>query len=357
MFERTFARRIALLLAAGSLAVAASACGDDNGNSTSEATTAAQAAESSAAGSTDAGSSDTAAVATTVAAAQSADLSSLSGKVAIDGSSTVAPISSAVAEDFSKEAGGVEVTVGTSGTGGGFEKFCAGETDISDASRPIEDDEKKACANNGVEYLELPVARDALTVAVNADNDWATCLTTDELEKIWNEGSTISKWNEVRPEFPDEDLTLYGPGTDSGTFDYFTGAINGEEGASRTDYTASEDDNVLVQGVGGDPGALGYFGLAYYEENADTLKAVEIDSGAGCVAPGAETVLDGTYTPLSRPLFIYVSKASAARPEVRTFVQYYLDQAPALVEQVQYIPNDQAAYDEDKAKLAQFAGA
>jgi phosphate transport system substrate-binding protein len=348
MFERTMARRVALILAAGALAVSAVACGDDEDDATAADTSSAAAATSAAAEATSEEATSDAAP---------TDLSALSGKVAIDGSSTVAPVSSAVAEEFSKEAGGVEVTVATSGTGGGFEKFCNGETDISDASRPIEEDEVAACEANGIEFLELEIAQDALTVAVNVENDWATCLTTEELKAIWNEGSTVARWNEVRPDFPDDELTLYGPGTDSGTFDYFTDAINGEEGVSRSDYTASEDDNVLVQGVSGDPGALGYFGFAYFEENQEALKAVEIDSGAGCVPPSAETVLDATYTPLSRPLFIYVSKQSAARPEVKAFVDYYLANAPTLVADVQYVPNDQAAYDEAKATFAEFAGA
>ena len=211
-------------------------------------------------------------------------------------------------------------------------------------------------SDKGVEFIELEIAKDALTVAVNIDNDWATCLTTEQLKTIWNEGSTVAKWNEVSPDFPDEDLVLYGPDTDSGTFDYFTAEINGEEGVSRSDYTASADDNVLVQGVSGDKGGLGYFGFAYYEENQDTLKALEVDSGGGCVAPSADTVLDGTYTPLSRPLFIYVSKASAARPEVAAFVNYYLANGASLVEEVGYVPEPAEKYSEDCATFATFAG-
>ena len=193
------------------------------------------------------------------------------------------------------------MTVGISGTGGGFERFCRGETDLSNASRAIDEEEVAICEENGVEYVELQVANDALTVVVNSTNDWATCLTVDELKKIWEPGSTVSSWRDVRASFPDEPLELFGPGTDSGTFDYFTDAINGEEGASRTDYQASEDDNVIVQGVKGTPGGLGYFGFSYFEENQDTLEAVEVDDGSGCVAPSAETAQAGDYTPLARP--------------------------------------------------------
>ena len=231
----------------------------------------------------------------------------------------------------------MQVTVGVSGTGGGFERFCAGETDISNASRPIEDDEKATCEQKGVEYAEFQVANDALTVIVNNENDWATCLTTEELKKIWEPGSKVNNWNQVRSDFPDQELKLFGPGTDSGTFDYFTDAINGEEGASRTDYSPSEDDNVIVQGVSGEKGGMGYLGFSYYEENQDTLKAVEIDSGDGCVAPSAETAQDGTYTPLSRPLFVYVKTESLAKPEVEAFVQYMLDNADSIAEEVQFV--------------------
>ena len=380
MFERITARRIALLLAAAALAMTAAACGDDEDDASSSAESAAaevssavdsaasqaesvaseassdvESAMSEATSEAGEATADTAAVggAPTV----TADLGSLSGKVAIDGSSTVEPITSAVAEEFSKEAGDVEVTVGTSGTGGGFEKFCNGETDISNASRPIEDDETTACADKGIEFVELEIAKDALTVAVNIDNDWATCLTTEQLKTIWNEGSTVAQVERGQPRLPGRvDSTLYGPDTDSGTFDYFTAAINGEEGVSRSDYTASEDDNVLVQGVSGDKGGLGYFGFAYFEENQSTLKALEVDGGAGCVAPSPETVLDGTYTPLSRPLYIYVSKAAAARPEVAAFVNYYLENGAALVEEVRTSRSRAEKYAEDAATFASFAG-
>ena len=262
---------------------------------------------------------------------------SLSGRIEADGSSTVGPFTTRAAESFQQENSGVQVTVGVSGTGGGFERFCAGETDISNASRAIEDDEKAACEQQGVEYAEFQVANDALTVIVNSENDWATCLTTEELKKIWEPDSEVNSWNQVRPDFPDQELKLFGPGTDSGTFDYFTDSINGEEGASRTDYSPSEDDNIIVQGVSGEKGGLGYLGFSYYEENQDTLKAVEIDSGDGCVAPSADTAQDGTYTPLSRPLFVYVKTESLAKPEVEAFVQYMLDNAASIAEEVQFV--------------------
>ncbi|HXF50471.1 MAG TPA: PstS family phosphate ABC transporter substrate-binding protein [Dehalococcoidia bacterium] len=267
---------------------------------------------------------------------------SVSGKVSVDGSSTVFPITEAVAEEFRNVAGDVQVTVGISGTGGGFEKFCNGETDISDASRPIKQEEIDACAANGIEYIELPIAYDGLAVVVNPENDWVDCLTVEELKKMWEPAAqgTITRWNQIRPDFPDEPLALFGAGTDSGTFDYFTEAIVGESGASRGDYTATEDDNVTVQGVAGTKNALGYFGLAYFEENADRLKLVAIDGGDGCVLPSAETVNNGTYTPLSRPLFIYVRADRADDPAVQAFVDYYLsdDAVKALVPEVGYIP-------------------
>ena len=271
--------------------------------------------------------------------AATASSSGLSGRIAVDGSSTVGPLTTLAAEQFQQANPGVQVTVGISGTGGGFERFCAGETDISDASRPIkEDEEVPLCEKAGVEYTEFQVAVDALTVVVNSENDWVDCLTTKQLEKMWEPGSKVSNWNQVDPSFPDQELTLAGPGTDSGTFDYFTDEINGEEGASRSDYTASEDDNVIVQAVEGDKGGLGYFGYTYYEENQDRLKALEIDSGSGCVAPSAEAAQSGEYTPLSRPLFIYVKSTSLQKPEVKAFVQYYLDNAVSIAESGQFIP-------------------
>lgn len=258
----------------------------------------------------------------------------------IDGSSTVFPVTEAVAEEFMQDKSGqVNVTVGVSGTGGGFSRFCAGETVISNASRPIKQEEIEACSAAGIEYIEIPVATDALTVVVNPANSWATEMTMEQLQMIWQPDSTVSTWSDVDPSWPNEEISLYGPGPDSGTFDYFTDEVVGEEGASRTDYIASEDDNVLVLGVEGDEYSLGYFGYAYYIENADQLQAVAVDSGNGPVAPSPETVESGAYTPLSRPLFIYVSKnALESRPEVREFVEFYLETAPDLVAEVGYIP-------------------
>jgi phosphate transport system substrate-binding protein len=262
----------------------------------------------------------------------------LSGRIQADGSSTVGPITSLAAERFQSATPNVRVTVGISGTGGGFERFCAGETDLSDASRPIKDEEQAICDRNGVEHVEFQLANDALTVAVNADNDWVDCLTVDELHKIWAPGSNVKNWSQVRKGFPDERLELFGPGTDSGTFDYFTGEINGEEGASRSDYTASEDDNVLVRGVGGSKGGLGYFGFSYYEENQDTLKALGIDGGDGCVQPSVETAQSGEYTPLSRPLFVYVKKQSFEKAHVAAFVRFMLSNAEELAKDAKFVP-------------------
>jgi phosphate transport system substrate-binding protein len=265
--------------------------------------------------------------------------SNLSGRIQVDGSSTVGPFVTAGAEDFQQQNSGVQVTVGISGTGGGFERFCAGETDISDASRPIKaDEEAPVCKKNGIEYTELQVANDGIAVVVNKDNDWAKCLTVQQLNKIWGPDSKVKNWNEVGSSFPDEKLTLAGPGTDSGTFDFFTKAINGEEDASRSDYQASEDDNVIVQAVEGDKGGLGYFGLSYFEQNKGNLNDVEIDGGSGCVAPSSETVQDGSYTPLSRPLFIYVKNTSLQKPEVKAFVKYLLDSEEAIAQQALFVP-------------------
>jgi phosphate transport system substrate-binding protein len=275
--------------------------------------------------------------------------SALSGSVAVDGSSTVAPLSQAAAAFYAEEQPDVNVTVATSGTGGGFEKFCNGETDISDASRPIKDEEAAACEANGIAFEELTVANDALTVVVNKDNDWVDCLTVEQLQAIWAPGSTVSNWNQVDPSFPDEELVLYGPGTDSGTFDYFTDEINGEEGASRTDYEPSEDDNVIVQGVASSAGGLGYFGFTYFEENTDQLKALSIDNGSGCVAPSAEAAQDGSYAPLSRPLFIYVSDVALEEEQVSDFVRFYIDTIDDVVEEAQYI----GLTDEQKSELSQ----
>ncbi len=266
-----------------------------------------------------------------------------SGAVAVDGSSTVAPLTSVAAELFQAQNSGVNVTVGTSGTGGGFEKFCRGETAMNDASRPIEAEEKAACEQGGVKYAPLTVANDALTVVVSKENTWAKCLTTEQLKKIWEPKSQINNWNQVDSTFPDEKLTLFGPGTDSGTFDYFTDVINGEEGASRTDYTPSEDDNVVVQGVSGSKGGMGYFGYTYYEENTDKVNAVQIDSGNGCVTPSPESVQDKSYTPLGRPLFVYPSiQALGSNAAFASFLTYYVENDASIAEQAKFIPlNDQ----------------
>ena len=294
---------------------------------------------------------------TTDAPADSA--SGLSGDVLIDGSSTVFPITEAMAEEFQIANPDTRVTVGVSGTGGGFSKFCAGETDISNASRPISTEEIEACEQAGIEYIEIPVAYDAISVVINPENDWATCLTTEELASIWSPDSQINNWSQVREGFPDAPLTLYGPGTDSGTFDYFTDAINGEEGASRGDYTASEDDNVVVQGVVNDPNAMGYFGLAYYEENADNLNAAAIDdgdpsNGDGCVAPSTATVDDSTYQPLARPIFIYVSAASLdEKPQVQAFMDFYTaEENSSLVSEVGYVALNSEIYAKAQERLA-----
>jgi len=275
------------------------------------------------------------------------------GDILIDGSSTVYPITEAMAEEFQKAHPKARVTVGISGTGGGFKKFCAGETDISDASRPIKPSEAELCRQNGVEYIELPVAYDGIAVMVNPQNNWVDSLTVEELKKMWEPAAQgkITRWNQIRPEWPDKELHLFGPGVDSGTYDYFTEAIVGEEGASRGDFQASEDDNVLVQGIASDPLALGFFGLAYYEENQDRLKLVPIDdgnpeNGDGPILPTQETVRDGTYQPLSRPIFIYVNRKAAERPEVEAFVRFYLDpeNAKTLVREVGYIPLPDEVY-------------
>ncbi|MDX2271200.1 MAG: PstS family phosphate ABC transporter substrate-binding protein [Cyanobacteriota bacterium] len=297
---------------------------------------------------------------TTVAALLAATLT-LSNKdafaqntqVIVDGSSTVAPISIAVAEAFQAQNAGTQVAVATSGTGGGFKKFCAGETDISNASRPIKQSEIEACEANGINFVELPVAFDGLAVVTSKQNDWAECLTVEELNTMWNAESegTVTAWNQVRSDFPSEQLTLFGPGTDSGTFDYFVEAVLGEDDI-RADFTPSEDDNVIVTGVSGGKGALGYFGLAYYEENADKLNVVAIDGGAGCVSPTAETVQDGTYAPLSRPIFIYVKATSLAKPAVKAYVDFYLQDQGKAAAQVGYISLPPAIYETAAKKVA-----
>ncbi|MBA2641371.1 MAG: PstS family phosphate ABC transporter substrate-binding protein [Actinobacteria bacterium] len=279
-----------------------------------------------------------------------------SGVISADGSSTVGPFVTKAAEDFKAEQD-VDVTVGISGTGGGFERFCAGETDLSNASRPIDEDEVALCEEGGVEYIEFRVTTDALTNVVNSENDWATCLTVDQLNAIWKPGSKVTNWNQVDPSFPDVPLKLYGAGTDSGTFDYFTGVINGEEGASRSDYSATEDDNVTVQGVSGDRGALGYFGFSYFEENQDKLKALEVDGGGGCVAPSVETAQDESYTPLSRPLFVYVKRSSFdGNEDVRNFVKFMLDNNESIATAAQFVPLSEEQIAEEQAKLEGATG-
>jgi phosphate transport system substrate-binding protein len=279
-----------------------------------------------------------------------------SGAIQIDGSSTVFPVAEAVAEEFQAANPGVRVTVGVSGTGGGFQRFCAGETDISNASRPISQGEIEACRQAGIEYTELSVAWDGLSVIANPRNDFVECLTVEELSRIWGPDSEVTTWQDVRPEWPAEEIRLYGPGTDSGTFDYFTETVNGEGGASRPDFQASEDDNILVQGVAGDQYALGYFGYAYYAENSDRLKLIAVDGGGGCVLPSDETIEDGTYSPLSRPLFVYVSHAALARPEVRAYAEFMLEEAESLVPATGYHALSPEEYAEGLAQLRQAAG-
>ncbi|MDA1174317.1 MAG: PstS family phosphate ABC transporter substrate-binding protein [Chloroflexi bacterium] len=272
------------------------------------------------------------------------DDTGLSGTIEIDGSSTVFPITQAVAEDFYILHPGARVNVSVSGTGGGFKRLITGETDISNASRRIKDAEAESAAANGVEFIEMRVATDGLSVLVNLDNDFVECLTVDELHLMWSPGSTINNWNQVRPSSPDQELRLYGPDTDSGTFDYFTEEINGESQVSRSDYTASADDNVLVQGVGGDKNALGYFGFAYYTENTDKLRAIAIDNGAGCVEPTVETIESGEYAPLSRPLFLYVNRASLDEELVAEFLRFYMGSAATLALEVGYVPAGDEVY-------------
>jgi phosphate transport system substrate-binding protein len=270
----------------------------------------------------------------------------------VDGSSTVAPFMSLAAERFRKQEPKVRVTVGTSGTGGGFERFCRGETDLSNASRPIKDEEAQLCEKNRVGFLELQVANDGISVVVNKQNTWAKCLTVDQLKKIWEPGSKVGSWRDLDPSFPDEKLSLFGAGTDSGTFDYFTDAIVGAEGASRNDYTPSEDDNVTVRGVSGEKGALGYFGLSYYLENTELLRALAIDGGDGCVEPSVQTVQDGTYKPLSRPLFTYVNEDSLAeKAAVDPFLTFLLDNQARLAKGAKFVPMTQPQLERARTEL------
>ncbi len=262
---------------------------------------------------------------------------SLAGVIRIDGSSTVYPITEAVAEEFGQAYPRVRVTVGISGTGGGFKRFAAAETDISDASRPIKQPEAEVAKTNSVAYIEIPIAFDGLTIVVNKANTWCSDLTLDEIKKIFIAGSAVRSWKDIRPDWPDTPLKIYAPGTDSGTFDYFKEVVAGDQAAIRSDMSVSEDDNVLVRGVEGEKGGLGFFGCAYYFENKDKLKAVAVDAGKGPILPTHQTIEDGTYAPFSRPLFIYVNAKSADRPEVKAFVEYYLAHGPQLVEEVGYV--------------------
>ena len=275
----------------------------------------------------------------------------LSGPVRMDGSSTVFPISEAVAEEYLAEAPRVRVTVGVSGTGGGFKKFLNEEIDINAASRPIKDSEFEQANERGIQVLEIPVAFDGLSVVVNPENTWVDFLTTGELKRIWEPDSSVTTWKDVRDEWPDEPIRLYGPGTDSGTFDYFTGTINGKEQASRPDFTASEDDNVLVQGISGDLYSLGYFGFAYYLENQGKLRAVPIDGGAGPISPTPQTINEGTYAPLSRPIYIYINASTLDKNQVADFVSFYLDSAGQLAEEVGYISLPQESYQLARARV------
>jgi phosphate transport system substrate-binding protein len=290
---------------------------------------------------------------------KSNNASDLAGHVKIDGSSTVYPITEAIAEEYLKEAPKVKVTVGVSGTGGGFKKFGRGELDINDASRPIKEKEAVACKESNIDYIELTIAFDGMAIVVNKENDWLTSITTAELKKLWEpqaEG-VVMKWSDIRPEWPAEKINLYGADAASGTYDYFTEYIVGETGKSRGDYTNSSDDNVLVQGISTDKYALGYFGMAYYEENMDKLKILGVDngSGAGAITPSFETVSNGTYKPLSRPIFIYVTKTAAARPEVKSFVEFYLNNAAAVSKDVGYVALPAEKYTEGLAKFAEFS--
>ncbi len=271
--------------------------------------------------------------------------------IKIDGSSTVFPISEAVAEEFQKAHREVKVTVGESGTSGGFKRFCAGETDLSDASRAIAKIELDTCGKASIAFIELPIAYDGLAVVVNPKNTWASSMTVAELKRLWEPAAEgkVTKWNQVRPDWPDKPIHLFGPGVASGTFDYFTEAVVGKQKASRGDYTSSEDDNVLVQGVAGDESALGYFGLAYFEQNQNKLKLVPVDdgndqNGKGAILPTPDTVRGGTYRPLSRPLFVYISQKALGRPEIKSFAEFYLSKGPALVREVGYVPLSDREY-------------
>jgi phosphate transport system substrate-binding protein len=272
-----------------------------------------------------------------VAGTASARPAALGGTIAADGSSTVGPFTTAAAEMFTQRNPNVRITVGISGTGGGFERFCRGETDLSNASRGIRNSEHLTCLQNGVKWVAFTVANDGISIVANKDNTWADCLTTAELKTIWDSGSKVTNWNQIRASFPNVPLRLFGPGTDSGTFDFFTEVINGRAKRSRPDYLASEDDNILVQGVSGERGGLGYFGFSYYEENADKLKLIRVDNGKGCTAPSVATVQKGQYKPLARPLFIYAKRSSFARAEVRSFIGYIFNNERVISKRAGYI--------------------
>ena len=316
--EKTRMRKLLVFAVCGALALGAAACGDDDDDS---------------GGSGGGGSSG-----------------DLSGSIRIDGSSTVAPFAQAAQEEFQAQNPDVKITVGTSGTGGGFEKFCAGETDISDASRPIDGEEEvPICKKNNVTYKEVQVANDGISIATNKDLK-VECMTTEQLKQLWEQGSKVNKLSDIDPSFPDTQLSLFGPGTDSGTFEFFTEEINGEEGNTRKDYQPSEDDNVLVQGVEGETGGLGYFGFSYYEQNQDNLGLVQVDAGDGCIAPSAKTIADGSYKPLSRPLFMYPSDKALKRPEVKAFMDFVVANYATLSEASQIVPmSEQQASDAQAA--------
>ena len=277
--------------------------------------------------------------------------SQLAGTIEIDGSSTVFPISQAVAEEFRKFHPDVQVPVGVSGTGGGFKRFVVGETDISNASRPIKPIEIETAIANGIEFIEIAVGFDGLSIVANPSNEFLECVTTEELRAIWEPASKVNRWSEVRAGLPDSKFRLYGPDTDSGTFDYFTEAIVHHEDASRSDYSASADDNILIRGVGGDKNALGYFGYAFYSSSPDLLKLIAVDSGTGCIYPSPKTINDGTYAPLSRPMFIYVNTDALEQEEVVEFVNFYLDNATQLVLEVGYVPLPESQYNDGRAIL------
>lgn len=325
MSKSVILKRITALAMGVALTATIAACGDSSGSASDSAAQSSSAASSSASG------------------------QKLSGKIVIDGSSTVYPITMAVAEEFKNEQPDVEVSVAMSGTGGGMKKFSAGEIDICDASRPIKQEEIDKAKANGIDFVELEIAYDGISVVVNKDNTWVDSITTAELNKIWAKDSTVKTWKDVNPAWPAEPLKLYGPGTDSGTFEFFTEKINKKAKESRTDYTPSEDDNVLVQGIAGDKNAMGYFGFAYYEENTDKLKVLKIDDGKGPVEPTADSIKDKSYSPLSRPLFIYINKAKMDQPQVKAFVHYYIENAATLSKEVGYVPLE--SYDAIKEKV------